>query len=169
MAAEIVRLNSGEVAHSKIMFYTNIRQHSAPIISLGAIVEIKVANIIGLGLITRTRLTEYETSIMGERFRTLLMNPFDYLSEEYDEAWENAAGNALAFLCERHSHALHFEIPKKYEIPSWLRANPNRMGVRTYLNEAMENESVSLIPMTGPAKHGDRGPERDLIETDLAA
>src|SRR5262249_4090970 len=77
-----------------------------------AMAEIVVGPIRALGLIARTQLTPREIESIGIMVRSRLQNPFEFLKNEFEWAWEvTKPGDALSALASRNSESLFFERP----------------------------------------------------------
>lgn len=113
MTENVTALPIGQLWLSRISYFCDLGRSSGFVLPLGAIAEITLGPIRALGLIARTGLEEHEIANVGEIIRSTLHNPFEFLSREFDWAWNNtASGQALQSLAVRHSDALFFSPPK---------------------------------------------------------
>lgn len=132
---------------SSIRFFCDLTRADGLVIPLGAISEVVIGGMRGLGMIARTEISRDETAHLGELARRQLCQdttPFDYLSELFDEAWENAQpGRALAYLSERHCHSLHFSVPEEKDIGAPVL--PDRPHVRSIVFTTLDSQSTGLF------------------------
>jgi len=146
--------SSGRLTLSSIEFHIDLGTKGGRVIPLGYIAEITVGTMCGLGMIARTELTAEEREQIGELGRQLLENPYDYLSGQFDEAWDHAdPGERLEYLASQHGHSLHFAIPKESAVPKrlLLGSAPIRSEVRNHLLGALEEKSLESFGMNAPA------------------
>jgi hypothetical protein len=93
-------------------------QHSSGLeIPIGVIAELNIGQVQALGLISRAKLSETETNMIGRVLRPKLVNPFDFLEDQFNWAFlETPPGEALAQLSRRYSESLFFAPPREEKI-----------------------------------------------------
>ena len=117
-------------------------------VPLGYIAEIRVSTWCGLGMLARTMLTDDERVNIGPLGQRILVNPFDYLSDFFDEAWYDAApGERLMYLSERHCHALHFAVPTVEAVSQAFSGKTfiSRQDVRTDLLHVLDSYGAEFL------------------------
>jgi hypothetical protein len=103
----------GRLCLSRISYHCDLQQDGGPVIPLGAIAEVTVGPLRGLGLIARTQLLADELENIGRLLRARITSPFEYLREEFDWAWTNVpAGGALVILASRNTDSMFFSPTK---------------------------------------------------------
>jgi hypothetical protein len=161
MGDTIVPLTTGTLKVSAIRFYCEPSRVDGLVIQLGAIAEILVPRLRGLGLIARARLTPFEMKAVGELGRRLLASPFEVLSKEFDSAWMTA--EPIEFLCTRHAHSFRVETPVIQEVPRRLFVDGQsvRSLVRVFLFECLDDEGQKLVALDEyKVSHVEEPPER---------
>jgi hypothetical protein len=134
---------------STVHFYCDLSRRNGRVIPLGVMAEILLPQMRGLGLIGRTELHTTELAAVGDIGRRLVERPFAFLSQEFDDAWENAVpGEALLWLSGKHRQSLHFAIPRNIALPLTLNIGEStptaRNAVRNFLGQLLEEEMVRL-------------------------
>jgi hypothetical protein len=108
----VVAIIDGRLTLSRIIYDSDLQRASGLKIPLAVIAEIVVGSVRGLGLIARTELDDHETYALGRLARDSLRNPFDFLKNEFDWAWEfTKPGEALASLSVRHTESFFVAPP----------------------------------------------------------
>ena len=171
-AGAVISGGSARISVSSIGFYCDLGNPGGLVISLGVMAEIVVPSIRGLGLSARTELLPEEIRAAGELGAKLVCRPFEFLSREFEDAWENAApGEALQYLSQRHKYSLHFSVPSPLQVPLRLEAaerGPNaRNAVRTYLGEILEEQMLRLLGQEDSSRRPK--PQRELLTFKSAA
>ena len=149
MASNVIPLETGTFKLSAMEFHSAPSDEHAPTIKLGYIGEIVLPNMLSLGLIARTALSEHEMDLVGELGRRTLSDPYDFLSEEFDAAWEKGErGRAIEFLCARHQHSLRVALPNLKTLPRNLFSDgrPIRSLMLQYLVGKLEDVAYDLRP-----------------------
>ena len=150
MSTHVVPMTTGTFKVSPINFYCSPGRSNGPLIRLGFIAEIFVPKLRGLGLIARTQLNEFEIESIGELSRRILERPYDYLVNEFDQAWhESDPGQAIEYLTSCHPHSLRFEALKEEDVPRrlFLDGQPIRSLILAYMVEALEEGGFTLKPL----------------------
>jgi hypothetical protein len=147
MGEAIVPLTTGTLKVSAIRFYCSPSRADGIVVQLGAIAEILVPKLRGLGLIARAALTPFEMKAIGELGRRLLTSPFDALSKEFDAAWMTA--EPIEFLRSKHSHSFRVEPPIIHEVPRrlFVEGQTVRSLVRVFLSECLDDEGQKLVAL----------------------
>lgn len=151
MTADVIPMEMGTFKLSNINFYCAPGQTNGLIIHLGAIAELLVPDFWVLGMIGRTGLNDFEEEIIGELGRRILLNPYDYLVSEFDDAWENASlGNALEYLSGEHPHSLRFEGAKLQDVPRhvFVEGKPSRTMLALHVMQELEDRASALVTLT---------------------
>lgn len=150
---------------SAIEFYPELGKPGGQVVPLGVMAEISVPSLRGLGMIARTELEQEELRVLGYLGEKLISRPFDYLAEQFDDAWANAApGSALQYLAARHLYSLHFSVPQMLELPRQLQlsdaggAATFKGAVREHLGSILDNQMLRLIDQIDRTK-----PQEELI------
>jgi hypothetical protein len=162
--------HTGRVITSAIQFHTDLASMNGLVVPLGAMVEVVLPKIRGLGMIARTELQADELKAIGELGRRLVEKPFEYLCGQFTEAWVHTApGDALVFLAAKHPNALHFSVPCEAGLPRTVapaEAEPAlRNVVRTFLGQRLDEEMIQLITVY----HLRSAPQQDLVRLQSAA
>ena len=150
MATNILPISRGTLKVAAVNFYPFPSRANSTVIQLGAMAEISLPTLRGLGLIARTELTAFELEQLGEMGRRMLSAPFVMLNGEFDVAWkESAPGNALAFLRDKHHHSLRFESPNESALPGRLFVDGHavRALVRDFINITLDELAGGLTPL----------------------
>jgi hypothetical protein len=156
-------LGSGTLHVSMIEFYAELGKPDGRVIPLGVMAEISLPFLRGLGMIGRTELRRDEIELAGSLGGKLISRPFDYLSEQFDDAWANtASGKALHYLAARHLYSLHFSVPQVLEIPRQLLMSENlgatlKGAVREHLGSVLDDQ---MLRLTDPARNS---PQEELL------
>jgi hypothetical protein len=147
MGETIVPFSTGTIKVSAIRFYCSQSRTDGLVVQLGAIAEILVPKLCGLGLIARAQLTPFEMEAIGELGRRLLASPFEALSKEFDLAWTTE--EPIEFLRSRHSHSFRVEAPSIQNVPRrlFIDGQPVRSLVRTFLSESLDEEGQKLVAL----------------------
>ena len=150
---------------SRVIYFTNVTSAAAPIIPLGVFAEIMLPQVHGLALKARSSLTPSETAMIGPLLRDRLADPFSFLREEFQEAWDHAApGEALNFLARRHTAALTIPAARDFvSAGSWLAFMRRSETVEVKLSTAIDQEFAALLRVDHT---NEPVPKRKLIEVD---
>jgi hypothetical protein len=150
------------VRAARVVYFTNLTNRSAPVIPLGVFAEIMLPKIHGLALMARSSLSPTERGMIGALMRDRLADPFSFLRDEFEEAWDKAEpGKALDFLATRHTAALSVLAPHEVAIGGfWLKLfGSNKVEVK--LSSAIDQELDELLRQD----HTNQPmPKRKLIE-----
>lgn len=152
MPADEIPMTTGVFKQSDITFHCAPGKSNGPIIRLGVLAELAAGDCWALGLIARTELNDFEREVVGEMGRRMLANPYDYLVQEFDEAWEKAPQReALEFLMADHPHSLRFETPERRDVPRriFVEGKPVRPLVLFFLAGELEERAASLAALKG--------------------
>jgi hypothetical protein len=154
---------TGTLHVSTIEFYSELGKPAGFVLPLGVIAEISVPLLRGLGMIARTELEPDELSTIGYLGEKLISRPFDYLAEQLDDAWANAApGSALEFLAAKHLYSLHFSVPLELPVPRQLLLSEGvatlKGAVREHLGSVLDDQMLGLIVRSDRTK-----PQEELL------
>src|SRR5438094_7760588 len=154
----------GTLHVSTIEFYPELGKPAGFVLPLGVMAEISVPLLRGLGMICRTELEPDELRTIGYLGEKLISRPFDYLAEQFDDAWANAApGGALEFLAAKHLYSLHFSVPLELPIPRQLLLSEGvgatlKGAVREHLGSVLDDQMLGLIVRSDRTK-----PQEELL------
>lgn len=99
---------------SRVSYICDVTKEDGAEIPLGLIADVRIGQVYALGLITRQRLSDQETSMVGRLVREIVRQPFVFLQGEFKQVWgpEDRAPDQrqLEFsrLPEKHCQALQF-------------------------------------------------------------
>lgn len=148
----------------RAVYFTNVTDAAAPVIPLGVFSEILLPQIHGLALKARTSLSLTETGMIGPLMRDRLANPFSFLRDEFQEAWDHAEpGECLNFLAQRHTAALSIPAAREFAAAGFWLSLIRRETAEVKLSDAIDHEFAALPSndrTNAPA------PKRKLIEVD---
>jgi hypothetical protein len=154
---------------AQIVYFTDLTRRDARVIPLGALAEVMLPHIHGLGLRARTTLTEDELNLVSPLIRDRLSNPFTFFRAEFDLAWDDAEiGHAIDFLAGRHATSLSIMAPVDYSQRQWLlerKVAPRPDAVDAQISTAIDTEFERLMKQYGDPQV----PDRKLIESLRAA
>jgi hypothetical protein len=150
-ARKVVSVRTGSLTVSTIQFYSELGKADGRVIPMGVMAEIALPTLRGLGMVARTELEPEELSLLGYLGERLIRRPFDYLSEQFDNAWGNSGpGTALDYLASRHLYSLHFSVPAILDIPRQLLSSEAagatlKSAVRDTLGSLLDDHMLRLI------------------------
>jgi hypothetical protein len=159
---------------SNIMFHVDISKASGAVIPVGVMAEILLPRLYGLGMIARVGLGSGELADVSELPKQLVAKPFDYLAQEFKEAWtKSAPGGALDYVAMKHEYsALHFDVPQRLEVPfRFFADNPLTMAptlrtaVRAHLGAILDEQMLKLIYRSSP---GTTVPQEEILQLKAA-
>ena len=134
---------------SKIQFYCDIGHQDGQTIPLGIMAEIVVPGWRGLGLVARTSLTPEEKTLLNRIAANLLHDPFKYLSEQFDDSWDNAPpGYTLEYLSRQNHDALHFSAPEEKKLAQGILGREKRYSksdIRQLIGNLLDTESDEFL------------------------
>ena len=117
MTADVMAIPVGRLNVSRIAYLCDLQANVGKALPLGAIAEITLGPIRAMGLIARTKLDDQELDAVGRLVRHALSAPFDFLKQEFEWAWLNAApGQSLQMLAHKHSESILFSTPRVQRI-----------------------------------------------------
>jgi hypothetical protein len=161
----VERLVRPSLRVARVIYYTDVTKAAAPVIPLGVFSEILLPQLHGLALKARSSLTLAETGRIGPLLRERLADPFSFLREEFEEAWDRAhPGKALDFLAERHATALSIPAAREFSSSiSWLSFIRRSDTAEVKLSDAIDSEFAALLR---DDRTNEPVPKRKLIEVD---
>jgi hypothetical protein len=158
--AGVIPLPRGTFTVAPIEYRCNLSHRDGPVIHLGAIAEVTLLQVRGLGLLARTVLDEEELELIGPVAARVMVRPIETLMVEFKEAWANTeAGRALDFLSARTHGSLVFGAPEKREIPATVKIDLVRedsqlantfSAVLKLLTDALQDKTLEMIWNTKP-------------------
>lgn len=105
--ADMMAIKVGRLGLSRVAYIPDLQRIPTATIPIGVFAEIAVGGVRALGLIARTRLHDNELNMIGRLLRPRFANPFGFLEEQFNWAFEEAPhGEALTHLARRFSESL---------------------------------------------------------------
>ncbi len=154
---------------ARIVYFTDLSRRDARVIPLGSLSEVLLPHVHGLALKARAVLLPQELESVSPLIRDRLSNPFAFLRDEFDLAWETARpGAAIEFLAGRHASSLSVLAPADYSERHWLLnmlLPPREDAVEAKLSAAVDDEFADLIKAYGSHAIA----PRKVIESEEAA
>jgi len=155
------------LAVSQIFYDCDLRlpEDRSSRIPLGVIAELSLPHIRCLALMGRKVLGEHELARVDELSARLITSPYGWLSECFDDAWDNTTpAGALPYLARKHSWSLRFDAPNKRLMAS-DNLDPDRATraeITSFMVDLLDHEFVQLLNQR-------QSPRTQLIELDDAA
>lgn len=133
---------------ARVVYIVDATRADTAIIPLGVFAEASNDKTRGLALKARKALTADELALVHPALRASLTDPFAYLHQQFNDAWDNAgSGKALEFLTRRHSANLSVLAPKECAEKNWLLTrllNPSLDTFKAKLSTAADREYDNL-------------------------
>lgn len=150
-----------------IVIFTDLTRQNARVIPLGSLAEVMLPHMQGLALQARTALHPGELETVPSLIRNKLVNPFEFLKQEFELAWRETAGksSALDFLAAKHASSLSVLAPTDWSGRSWLFERLIQVrseAVEAKLGAAVDAEFSAMLTRYGA--HVDA--QRKLIESE---
>ena len=161
LTAEVIALPRGTFNIATIEYYCDLTHRDGRVIQIGAVAEITLPRIRGLGLIARTELDKEELELVGGLIARTLAKPFDYLVKECEEAWANTRPQeALAYMLRKTKGSLVIGQPqdRAASIPIHVLAESTKSdtistsvaAVRKLLSDMLDDKMLEQIWNTLP-------------------
>lgn len=150
MPKKVIPFLTGKLTLSPINWVFPAR-NDGQIIRLGYLAELRSPDMILLGLTARTSLNELEKTLIGELGRRILSNPFNYLVEQFHEAWSIDPAAAVEYLTGLHQQSIRIcgtDFEKKLS-KSLIASDgtPRVKMIIRFLMDSLVRKSFELIPL----------------------
>lgn len=151
----VLTLPTGRFKVATIEYRCDLSRRDGLVIYFGAIAEITLSTMRGLGLIARAQLGAEELGSIGAVGARALSNPFEYLRAECETAWKTISGfGVLDHFSKQNAGSLVFGMPEQRQIPTHLLrqfAEPDvslplaSSEIRKLLSSTLEDEVLKYI------------------------
>lgn len=122
-SANVVVLPRGSFNIAPIEYHCNLSSKTGHIIQIGAVAEVFLSGVRGLGLIARVELDETERNLVGARAAAALGRPFDFLVKEVEDTWAKTKPmEAIAYFAKKSNGSLMYRSPESVKIPPHILA-----------------------------------------------
>lgn len=141
MTDNVLRIPTGQLRLSRIVYLTDLLHSDSREIAIGVIAEVRVQELTGIAAALRPSLTQKELSKVGPAARKLLKRPLEGLWPHIKAAFAAAPpGAALDELSSKFASSLSVLSAKPLEIPrKWL------LRPADTIQDAIANELRALV------------------------
>lgn len=119
--ADAIVIPRGAFNIAQIEYHCNLSHNTGHVIQIGAVAEIFISDVRGLGLIARVELDENERNLVGARSAAMLGRPFDFLVKEVEDCWAKTNPmKAISYFADRSNGSLIFRPSEDIKIPAHI-------------------------------------------------
>lgn len=150
MTATVLRLATGHLRVSRIVYLSDLLRSDSREIPIGVVVEARVDGLKGIGAALRPALSDDELALVGPIMRAKLQDPMPSLWPQIAGALFSECGSSpLDVLCSQFRSSLSMLAPKALSVPrQWLLDRPiEEMEeiVRDGMHSVLTNEYFDLL------------------------
>jgi hypothetical protein len=156
MSASVMKMPTGQLLMSRIIYFSDMQHSDCPEIPIGVAAEATLNGLCAIGVALRPGFTAAELALMGTIARSRLEHPISTLWPELKAIFEKSApGCALKEFGERHAGSLSVFAPVQMQVPRQWLLQPDPNKIKTIVVDRMKVAMIdAYYEQLFPARNG---------------